>query len=255
MSKENRNLNKTINTNINYLQNPSFYIEDENNINKGAKSQIDIQNLERFEFKIILIGEAGVGKTSIMNKFISNEFKNSYQPTLGVEFKCKEFYIDNSICAKLKIWDTCGQEKFRAITRQYFKNSNGVFLVVDLTNKDTIQKSNIWLKDITDNISEDCIIFMIGNKMDVKTRDMSISEEAEQFANDKKLDYYEVSAKTGAGLINTFEKLIKKLVNNIREERKRNEGNIKVMNRNLNIEDYNKDRGKIEQKPSQMTCC
>ena len=256
MSKEKKILNQTITGNIAMPHNPSMDLDEEIN-NIGPRSQIDYKNLENFEFKIILIGDPGVGKTSIMSKFILNEFKSSYQSTLGVEFKTKELYINNTACARLKIWDTCGQERFRSITRQYFKNSNGVFLVFDLSNKDTIKKLNIWIKDITDNIDDDCVIFLIGNKMDIKTRDISISEEAKQFANDKKLNYYEVSAKTGSGVINVFEKMTKKLINNIKNQRNAaDEGNNKFINRNLNIEEYsNKDRGKVEVNRNRMTCC
>ena len=250
MSREKKNLNQTFGGTP---YNNSNDLEQENK-NSGPKSQIDYKNLEVFEFKIILIGDPGVGKTSIMSKFILNEFKTSYQSTLGVEFKSKEIYMDNTYCARLKIWDTCGQERFRSITRQYFKNSDGVFLVFDLTNKETTKKLNIWLKDISDNISDDCVIFIIGNKMDVKTRDISISEEAKQFANDKKLNYYEVSAKTGTGVSNAFEKMTKKLISNIKNDRNKNEGS-KYLNRNLNIEDYNKDRGKVERNAYKIHCC
>ena len=254
MSKERKNLNQTISGNIAISRDPDMDLDSEN-INQGAKSLIDYKNLEVYEFKIILIGEPGVGKTSIMSKYISNEFKSSYQSTLGVEFKSKEIYIDNSSCARLKIWDTCGQERFRSITRQYFKNSNGVFLVFDLTNGETLKKINVWLRDIKDNINDDdCVIFLIGNKMDVKTRDISISEEAKQFANDKKINYYEVSAKTGTGVINVFEKITKKMINNIKNENNNNEEN-KIGNKNLNIEDFNKDRGKIEQNRNKVHCC
>ena len=250
MNREKKNLNQTIAGSAGL---PNIDLDSENK-NNGAKSQIDFKNLEVFEFKIILIGDPGVGKTSIMSKYILNEFKTSYQSTLGVEFKSKEIYIDNSCCARIKIWDTCGQERFRAITRQYFRNSDGVFLVFDLTNKDTIKKLNIWLKDINDNINGDCVIFVIGNKVDVKTRDISLSEEAKQYANDKKLNYYEVSAKTGAGIINVFEKMTKKLISNIKNDRNKSEGS-KYLNRNLNIEDYNKDRGKVEKNISKLSCC
>ena len=254
MSKERKNLNQTISGNIAISRDPDMDLDSEN-INQGAKSLIDYKNLEVYEFKIILIGEPGVGKTSIMSKYISNEFKSSYQSTLGVEFKSKEIYLDNSSCARLKIWDTCGQERFRSITRQYFKNSNGVFLVFDLTNGETLKKINVWLRDIKDNINDDdCVIFLIGNKMDVKTRDISISEEAKQFANDKKINYYEVSAKTGTGVINVFEKITKKMINNIKNENNNNEEN-KIGNKNLNIEDFNKDRGKIEQNRNKVHCC
>ena len=254
MSKGKGNLNQTISGNIGYDAN--LDIEYDNNNIYGPKSQIDYKNLEIFELKIILVGDQGVGKTSIMSKFITNEFKNAYQSTLGIEFKAKELYIDNSTCAKLKIWDTCGTEKFRSITRQYFKNSNGVFLVFDLTDKETIKKLNVWLKDITDNIDEESVIFLIGNKMDVKTRDITIAEDAKEFANEKKLNYYEVSAKTGSGIVNIFEKITKKIINNIKNERNKNEGNAKILNRNLNIDDYcNKDRGKVEQNRNKMHCC
>ena len=252
MSGERKNLNQTI---PGIMPHDPYMDLDAENINPGAKSLINYQNLESFEFKIILIGDPGVGKTSIMSKYISNEFKSSYQSTLGVEFKSKEIYLDNSSCAILKIWDTCGQERFRSITRQYFKNSNGVLLVFDLTNKETIKKLNVWLKDVTENINDDsCVIFLIGNKMDVKTRDISISEEAKQFANDKKLNYYEVSAKTGTGVVNVFEKMTKKLISNIKNDRNKNEGS-NFANRNLNIEDYNKDRGKVERNAYKVHCC
>ena len=111
------------------------------------------------------------------------------------------------------------------------------------------------MRDIKDNINDDdCVIFLIGNKMDVKTRDISISEEAKQFANDKKINYYEVSAKTGTGVINVFEKITKKMINNIKNENNNNEEN-KIGNKNLNIEDFNKDRGKIEQNRNKVHCC
>ena len=253
--REKRILNQTITGNIG-SHDPNLDIDNENN-KVSPKSQIALKNLETFEFKIILIGDPGVGKTSIMSKFITNEFKNLYQSTLGVEFKTKEIYIDNSACAKLNIWDTCGQERFRAITRQYFKNSHGVFLVFDLSSKETIKKLNIWMKDIRDNIGDECVIFLIGNKADIKMRDISIAEEAKEFAKNKNIIYYEVSAKTGAGIVNVFEKMALKLINNVRNERNKNEenNNVKDINKNFNIESFNKDRGKVEQRKSTFHCC
>ena len=189
-----------MNQSVNYnMMNPSMDILNEKE-DFIAKSQIDVKNMEIFEFKLILVGDPGVGKTSILTKFVTNEFQSVYSSTIGVEFKLKDIYINNNNCARLKIWDTCGQEKFRAITRQYFKNSNGVFIVFDLTNKDTIKRLNVWMKDINDNVGNDYFVFLIGNKVDIKDRDISISEEAKQFANSKKINYYEVSAKTGSGI-------------------------------------------------------
>ena len=224
-----------------------------------AKSEMDLKNLEVFEYKIILIGDPGVGKTSIMTKFVSNEFQNTYLSTIGVEFKLKEIYINNNTCARLKIWDTCGQEKFRAITRQYFKNSEGVFIVFDLSNRETIKRLNVWMKDIQDNIDNDFFIFLVGNKTDIKERDLTISEEAKQFAINKKINYYEVSAKTGSGIYNIFEKMASKLINKEKIERNKKEVNIEKIDnkisKNFNIDEYNSQRGELEPSEKKSRCC
>jgi len=251
------NLNQTLNLNT---DDPELDIVDDKE-DFIAKSQMDIKNLEVFEFKIILVGDPGVGKTSIMTKFVSNEFQNTYLSTIGVEFKSKEIHINNNTCARLKIWDTCGQEKFRAITRQYFKNSEGVFVVFDLTNKETIKKLDIWMKDIKDNIDNDYFIFLIGNKSDVKERDLTIAEEAKQFAINKKINYYEVSAKTGSGIYNIFEKMASKLINKkkiVKSKEEINTDKIDIenkINKNFNLDEYNHDRGTIEPVEKKSRCC
>ena len=251
------NLNQTLNLNT---DDPELDIVDDKE-DFIAKSQMDIKNLEIFEYKIILVGDPGVGKTSIMTKFVSNEFQNTYLSTIGVEFKSKEIHINNNTCARLKIWDTCGQEKFRAITRQYFKNSEGVFVVFDLTNKETIKKLDIWMKDIKDNIDNDYFIFLIGNKSDVKERDLTIAEEAKQFAINKKINYYEVSAKTGSGIYNIFEKMASKLINKKKIEKSKEKiNNDKIdienkINKNFNLDEYNHDRGTIEPVEKKSRCC
>ena len=251
------NLNQTLNLNT---DDPELDIVDDKE-DFIAKSQMDIKNLEIFEYKIILVGDPGVGKTSIMTKFVSNEFQNTYLSTIGVEFKSKEIHINNNTCARLKIWDTCGQEKFRAITRQYFKNSEGVFVVFDLTNKETTKKLDIWMKDIKDNIDNDYFIFLIGNKSDIKDRDLTIAEEAKQFAINKKINYYEVSAKTGSGIYNIFEKMASKLINKKKIEKSKEEINTdkidieNKINKNFNLDEYNHDRGTIEPVEKKSRCC
>ena len=245
-----------MNQSMNYnMDNPAMDVLNEKE-DFYAKTQI--KNIEVFEYKIILVGDPGVGKTSILTKFVTNEFQSVYSSTIGVEFKLKDIYVNNN-CARLKIWDTCGQEKFRAITRQYFKNSNGVFIVFDLTNKDTIKRLNVWMKDINDNITNDFFVFLIGNKVDIKDRDISISEEAKQFANNQKINYYEVSAKTGSGIYNVFEKMANKLVSKDKMDKSRDSkiNPIKLGNKSLNIDDYNKDRGIIlsDDDKSISKCC
>jgi len=245
-----------MNQSMNYnMDNPAMDVLNEK---EDFYAKTLIKNIEVFEYKIILVGDPGVGKTSILTKFVTNEFQSVYSSTIGVEFKLKDIYVNNN-CARLKIWDTCGQEKFRAITRQYFKNSNGVFIVFDLTNKDTIKRLNVWMKDINDNITNDFFVFLIGNKVDIKDRDISISEEAKQFANNQKINYYEVSAKTGSGIYNVFEKMANKLVSKDKMDKSRDSkiNPIKLGNKSLNIDDYNKDRGTIlyDDDKSISKCC
>ena len=246
-------LNQTIGGELRNPHNSALGIEKNNNI-VGHKS-VDFKNIEILQFKIILIGDQSVGKTSIMSKFINNDFKASYLATIGVDYQTKEIYLNNNtIGVSLRVFDTCGQERFRSITRNYFKNSNGVFLVFDLSSKNTIKNLNIWYKDIENNVDKDCIIFLIGNKMDLKDRDYSISQEGKQFAKEKGINYFEVSAMTGAGVNNIFEKMARTLVNNFKKTQDKNE-EMKINNKNLYFDYGNKDRGKVEQKRNQIHCC
>ena len=251
MNTDKKYLNQTIGGELRMPNNPSLDLE-KNNI--GVYKSVDFKNIERLEFKIILIGDQAVGKTSIMSKFIYNDYKNSYQATIGVDYKIKEIYLNNNtIAASLRIFDTCGQEKFRSITRSYFKNSQGVFLIFDLSNKDTIKNLNIWYKDIENSVDKDCVIFLIGNKMDLKDRDYSIAQDGKAFAKEKGLNYFEVSAMTGAGINNIFEKMAKILVNNFKQNIEKEE-EVKSGG-NINIDNNNKDRGKVEQNRNQIHCC
>ena len=251
--KQSKNLNQSFTDRPKINNDQNNYDAEQNNI--LAKSHFDFKGMENFQFKIILLGEAGVGKSSIIRKFITNEFKTIYQATIGVEFKTKDIYIGNSYSVKLNIWDTCGQEKFRAITRQYYNNSNGVFLIYDLSDKSSFEKLDVWLNDIKDNMSNDIIIFIIGNKLDIKNRDISISEEGKIFANKNKLPYYEISAKNGTGVYNIFEKISRQIIEQIKEQRMIKEEQNKQFNRKLTLDNYNKDRGKVEKSESSIHCC
>ena len=121
-----------------------------------------------YNFKVIMIGDLAVGKTSLLNRFVKNEFKNSYISTIGVEYSAKNLIIDKINECRLKIWDTSGEERFRSITKQYFKDTQGAILIFDLTKKSTFDKLNVWLEDLNDNAPEDVSIILVGNKMDIK---------------------------------------------------------------------------------------
>ena len=247
---------------------PPLYLKKQissRNINSTVIYENNIYN-----FKVIMIGDLAVGKTSILNRFIKNEFNNSYTSTIGVEFSAKNIIIDNINECRLKIWDTSGEERFRSITKQYFKDTQGAFLIFDLTKKSTFDKLNVWLEDLNDNAPENVSIILVGNKMDIKDRKIYLSDDAKKFALKNKMPYIEVSAKEGTNVVYLFETLCKKLVNKSnnrmsinlnsgKKEKKNKEEifNIKKNNeKKKNIELDKKifeGRGKIENKKS--NCC
>lgn len=198
------------NYNNNHNHNPPIIYREEENI---IRQKIKYNTSTQFQFKIILIGEAGTGKTSIINRFLNNTFKNSYKPSLSIDFKVKDIYINSESYATLKIWDTCGEEKYRSITKQFYRDSNGVLLIYDLSKRDSLKKLNLWLEDVKNVVNDDCVIFIVGNKNDIYYRDYEISEEGKNFAYENNIEYFEVSAKTGGGIYQLFKKIAKQMVN------------------------------------------
>ena len=180
-----------------------------------SSSSLPSQPITTHQFKLIMLGDVAVGKTSIVTRFVDNEFKSTYHCTVGVEYKVKSLKLDPYTNVNLKIWDTCGEEKYRTITRQYYRNSNGVVLVFDLTNKNSFDKLSGWLNDIKEYGPNDICIILVGNKSDVQDRKLSLFEEGKKLAMNYKMPYIEVSAKTGTNVLSMFENITKKMIDNI----------------------------------------
>ena len=125
-----------------------MFLKTSNNLSQFESENNDLKK-EIFNFKIILLGDIAVGKTSILSRFCTNTYSSDYKCSIGVEFKVKSLNVDQSTIADLKIWDTCGDERYRAVTRQYYKESKGVILVFDLTNKESFKKLDFWIEDVT----------------------------------------------------------------------------------------------------------
>ena len=177
--------------------------EDLNQSNFDENS--DMENSKCYEFNVILIGDSGVGKTSILTKFIEGNFENNKKCTINVEFKTKNLKIDKDLYAKLTIYDTAGQERYRSLTRQYYHLANGIVLVFDLTDENSFNSLNKWVKEIDDN-TKNVEVILVGNKSDLKNRAI-INSRAEQFAHEKNFKYTETSAKEGTNVLLLFEEL------------------------------------------------
>ena len=193
---------------------------EENNKNKYDKTK-NKSDIIFINFKIILVGDVSVGKTSIIGRYINNAFDDDYQCTIQAEQQSKVIKEDENTSIKLNIWDTVGQEKFRAVTRQYYRDCHGAIIVFDLTKRSSFEQMKIWLEDIKNYGNNDTVIIIMGNKSDLTGEREISSNEIKEKLNELNDDYlyFEVSAKNGNNISMAFDKL-KKL---IMENRKANE--------------------------------
>ena len=175
-------------------------------------------------YKILLIGNSSVGKSSIFNRYVDNCYSDLSVYTIGVDFKIKTLKINNKII-KLQIWDTNGQERFKAITNSYYRNSHGIIVVFDITDRKSFTGLRNWLND-ADRYSENTCKILVGNKSDLHDNREVTYEEAKEFADAKELIYIEVSAKKTINIDSIFETLTTDLVKNTVNHTLSNKKNI-----------------------------
>ena len=162
-------------------------------------------------FKILTIGESGVGKTCILRRFVENKFLKNHLATIGIDFKTKTLII-NKQEIKLKIWDTAGQERFRNITTQYYKGADGIVLIYDVTDDASYEKIRDWMEQILANTKrEDIGLVLLGNKCDMEPRAVT-EEQGNKLAEELKISYFETSALNGNGINEAFESLTKDIM-------------------------------------------
>jgi len=161
--------------------------------------------------KILIIGESGVGKSSLLLRFTDDTFDPEQAATIGVDFKVKTLTVDGNK-AKLAIWDTAGQERFRTLTPSYYRGAQGCILVYDVSSKASFQKLDAWLNELdTFATKQDIIKMLVGNKIDKEGREVS-REEGLKFARKHHMLFIEASAKTREGVQCAFEELVEKII-------------------------------------------
>ena len=149
--------------------------------------------------KVVIIGNTGVGKTCIMLQATKGQFSEEHTVTLGVDFKNQFLLVNKKLC-NLQLWDTCGQELHRSMTRVFFKGSDAAFLVYDVTNQSSFEGLRSWLQELKDSTTPEILIYLVGNKIDLPNRAVS-KAQAEQFAAQNQLSgCFETSAKSGEGV-------------------------------------------------------
>ena len=177
----------------------------------AIKSNKKMTSEPNVTFKILTIGESGVGKTCILRRFVENKFLKNHLATIGIDFKTKTLTINDQEI-KLKIWDTAGQERFRNITTQYYKGADGIVLVYDVTDDASYEKIRDWMDQILSNTQRDEIgLVLLGNKCDMEPRIIT-EEQGNQLADELKISYFETSALTGQGIKEAFEQLTRDIM-------------------------------------------
>ena len=170
-----------------------------------SEPQLDENGYQIVPCKIVLVGQSGVGKTNIITKYVSNEFSEDTESTNGASFASKEISYDKlKKTLKMEIWDTAGQEKFRSLTRFFYKDAAIAILVYDITRKDSFLHIPSWINELTNVKIEDIIFALVGNKIDLNDKREISFEEGEKFAKDNNFIFQEVSAKTGENFPELF---------------------------------------------------
>ena len=163
-------------------------------------------------YKILLLGDSSVGKTCFLMRYADNTFQEIHMSTIGLDYKLKNVQIDDGKIVKIQIWDTAGQDRFRSITKNYYKGAHGIILLYDVTSRKTFENVKNWVTQIKEEVSDKVTIILVGNKIDDESNRKVSTEEGEQMAKECGLNFFETSAKSGINIDTTFNELVKKIV-------------------------------------------
>jgi len=167
----------------------------------------DQSNLE-IPVKLLLLGDSGVGKSSLMIRFADMKFDYNTISTVGIDFKEKLMEVDGRT-VRLQIWDTAGQQRFRTITKSYYRGAQGYILVYDITHQLSFEHIKYWLGEIKNHGREDFYTIIVGNKTDLEEERKVTTSEGKRFATENGIDYIETSAKEGQNVEVLFMKSVR----------------------------------------------
>jgi len=162
---------------------------------------------EDYLFKVVLIGDSGVGKSNLLSRFTRNEFSLESKSTIGVEFATRSLNVDGKII-KAQIWDTAGQERYRAITSAYYRGAVGALLVYDVTRHSTFENAERWLRELRDHTDPNIVVMLIGNKSDLRHLVAVSTDDGKALAERESLYFMETSALEATNVNNAFAEVL-----------------------------------------------
>ncbi|KAJ3015965.1 UNVERIFIED_CONTAM: Ras- protein Rab-5B [Siphonaria sp. JEL0065] len=162
------------------------------------------------QVKLVLLGEAAVGKSSLVLRFVNNEFQENKEPTIGAAFLTQKCRLEDKII-KFEIWDTAGQERFASLAPMYYRNAQAAVVAYDITKQASLEKAKSWVKELQRQANPNIIIALVGNKLDLAAERTVPTEEAQAYATEQGLLFTEASAKTGEFVMEVFTEIAKKI--------------------------------------------
>ncbi|XP_006454233.1 GTP-binding protein RAB5 [Agaricus bisporus var. bisporus H97] len=164
---------------------------------------------KQFQFKLVLLGESAVGKSSLVLRFVKDQFDDYRESTIGAAFLTQTVTLDDQTTVKFEIWDTAGQERYKA--PMYYRNANCAVVVYDITQSSSLEKARTWIRELQRQADPNIVITLCGNKSDLDARRQVTQEEAKKYAEEEGLMWAETSAKSGEGVTEVFTAIAKKL--------------------------------------------
>jgi len=167
------------------------------------------------QFKLVLLGESAVGKSSIVLRFVKDQFDSYRESTIGAAFLTQTISLDENTTVKFEIWDTAGQERYKSLAPMYYRNANCAVVVYDITQASSLDKAKAWVKELQRQANENIIIALAGNKLDLVTEQPDkraiTTVDAEAYAKESGLLFFETSAKTAENVRELFTAIARKL--------------------------------------------
>lgn len=161
-------------------------------------------NYYDFVYKILLLGDSAVGKTCFLLRYADNTFSDNHISTIGLDYRLKVINIDKDKVAKIQIWDTAGQDRFKSITKNYYKGAHGIILIYDVTSVMSFNNIKNWVQQIRENATAKVEIILVGNKIDEENIRKVTTQEGERLAKDFNISFFETSAKNNVGVQEAF---------------------------------------------------
>ena len=214
----------------------------------GSSSNIE-------NYKIAIIGNQHVGKTTILSRYKYETTDDSYAPTVGIDFLTKNVFLEDKTI-RLIMWDTAGQERFKSLIPSYLKNANCVILTYDITEKSSFSALGKWLSDVKDNVVEGTFIILCGNKLDLNNKRVISKEEGEKFAKENNIAFAETSATTGQGIDELFNTILANFCDVPIQNKENKEDDLDGMgSKTISLKDLKKEDENVELQKKKKNCC